>query len=56
LATIAQEFRFGLLRGQPVTPEPGITLRPEEGIRVVVRERRDRTPALKASLEEVPVN
>ena len=51
LATIAQKFRFRLLRGHPVTPEPGITLRPKEGIRVVVRERRDHTPPLKATRE-----
>jgi cytochrome P450 len=51
LATIAQRFRFSLLRGHPVTPEPAITLRPKQGIRVVVRERGDRTPTLKVTRE-----
>ena len=55
LATIAQKFRLRLLQEHPVTPEPSITLRPREGIRVVVRERRVHSPAVKATCEAVAV-
>jgi cytochrome P450 len=34
LATIAQRFQLHLIPGHPVTPQPGITLRPRHGIRM----------------------
>jgi cytochrome P450 len=34
LATIAQRFQLHLIPGHPVTPQPGITLRPRHGVRV----------------------
>jgi cytochrome P450 len=34
LATIAQRFQLRLIPGHPVTPQPGITLRPRHGIRM----------------------
>jgi cytochrome P450 len=39
LATIAQRFRFDLLPGQVIVPEPLITLRPKHGIRMRLQER-----------------
>ena len=39
LATIAQRFRFQLVANHPVVPTPSITLRPKDGIRVVVQHR-----------------
>ena len=39
LATIAQRFRLTLVPGPPIVPEPAITLRPQGGVRVVVRRR-----------------
>jgi cytochrome P450 len=36
LATIAQRFRLTLMPGQDVRPIPSVTLRPENGIRMVV--------------------
>jgi cytochrome P450 len=40
LATIGQRFRFRLAPGQRVTAWPSFTLRPKEGIRMVLTERR----------------
>ncbi|MEQ1877328.1 MAG: cytochrome P450 [Bdellovibrionia bacterium] len=37
LATMLREFRFDLAPGEKVTPEPLITLRPKNGLRMVVR-------------------
>jgi cytochrome P450 len=34
LATIAQKFQLSLVPGHPVTPQPGITLRPKFGMRM----------------------
>src|SRR5271169_215830 len=39
LATIAQQYRFRLVRGHPVVPLASITLRPRYGIRVVLESR-----------------
>jgi cytochrome P450 len=39
LATIARRFQLQLVPGHPVVPTPSITLRPKNGIRVVVHER-----------------
>jgi cytochrome P450 len=39
LAAIAQRLRLALLPDQPVTPTPGITLRPESGIRMRLARR-----------------
>ncbi len=36
LATIARKFRLRLARGQEVTPQPSITLRPKNGVQVVL--------------------
>jgi len=38
LAAIAQRFRFQVVASHPVVPTPSITLRPKNGIRVVIRE------------------
>ncbi len=47
LAAIASRYRVELLPGQRVTPQPSITLRPKEGVRVRLRERAaDDTPLL----------
>jgi len=40
LATIAQRFHLSLVPGHPVTPQPGITLRPRHGIRMKVTKNR----------------
>ena len=40
LATIAQKFRFTLVPGQDITPRPAFTLRPRQGIRMLVSEQR----------------
>lgn len=39
LATIAQQFRFSLVPGARVTPWPSVTLRPRQGVPVVVHRR-----------------
>jgi cytochrome P450 len=39
LATIAQNFTLDLVPGHPVTPQPSITLRPKNGVRVVLEDR-----------------
>ena len=36
IATIAQKFRFRLVPGHPVVPEPLVTLRPRYGIRMTL--------------------
>jgi cytochrome P450 len=38
-ATVAQHFRFRLVPGHPVVPEPLVTLRPRYGIRMMVEAR-----------------
>ncbi len=43
LAMIAQSYRIQLVPGQTVLPQPMITLRPREAIRVTLRKRLDRT-------------
>lgn len=40
LATLASRFRFRLVPGHPIVPEPLVTLRPKYGIPMVVEERR----------------
>jgi len=40
LATIGQKFRLQLVHDHPVTILPAMSLRPKEGIRVIVRERK----------------
>jgi len=39
LATIAQHFRFTVVRDHPVIPMPSVTLRPKHGIRMVLHHR-----------------
>ncbi len=39
LATIAQKFRLTLVPGQDVTPWPAFTLRPKQGIKMVLNEQ-----------------
>jgi cytochrome P450 len=39
LAAIAQRFRLTLIPGQRITPTPYITLRPTNGIRMLVTRR-----------------
>ena len=39
IATLAQRFRFRLVPGHPVIPEPLITLRPRHGIRMTLHSR-----------------
>jgi cytochrome P450 len=39
LATVAQQYRFRLVEGHPVTPLASITLRPRHGIRVTLEAR-----------------
>ena len=39
IGTIAQRFRFRLVPGHPVVPEPLVTLRPRHGIRMTLHER-----------------
>jgi cytochrome P450 len=36
LATIAQRVELRLVPGHPVTPQPGITLRPRHGMRMSI--------------------
>jgi cytochrome P450 len=40
LATIGQRFRFSLLSDDPVRLIPAMSLRPKDGVKVVVEERR----------------
>jgi cytochrome P450 len=40
LATIAQQYQFRLVPGHPIEPTPSITLRPRQGIKVVVTRRK----------------
>jgi cytochrome P450 len=37
VATVAQRYRFALVPGHPVVPRPSMTLRPQHGIKVVLR-------------------
>ena len=39
LATLVQRVTFELVPGQTIVPEPLITLRPKDGVRVVVQRR-----------------
>ena len=39
IATIARKFRFKLVPGHPVVPEPLVTLRPKHGIRMTIHAR-----------------
>lgn len=39
LATIAQKFQLRMVPGHPVIPVPSVTLRPKNGIRMLVQER-----------------
>jgi cytochrome P450 len=38
IATLAQRFRFSLVPGEAVVPEPLVTLRPRNGIRMTLHE------------------
>ena len=42
LATVAQRFRLEPVSGRPPVPQPSITLRPKDGIRTRLHERRPR--------------
>jgi cytochrome P450 len=39
IGALAQRFQFRLLGGHPVVPEPLITLRPRNGIRMTLHAR-----------------
>ncbi|KST63539.1 cytochrome P450 [Mastigocoleus testarum] len=39
LAAIAQKFELNLLSNDPIIPQPSITLRPEKGIKVILKKR-----------------
>jgi cytochrome P450 len=39
LTTIAQRFRLKLVSNEPIKPIPGITLRPENGVKMIVEKR-----------------
>lgn len=39
LTTIAQEFHFTFVPGQALTPWPAFTLRPKQGIKMMLSER-----------------
>jgi cytochrome P450 len=45
LATLAQRVTFELVRGQRVATEPLVTLRPKNGIRMIVRRRKEAAAA-----------
>ncbi len=45
LATVAQQYRFRLVEGHPVTPLASITLRPRHGIRVTLESRSAKSRA-----------
>jgi hypothetical protein len=38
LATIAQRFQIDLVPGYPIVPQPSITLRPETGLKVQLKQ------------------
>ncbi|MCC5647566.1 cytochrome P450 [Nostoc sp. CHAB 5824] len=38
LATIAQRFQIDLVPGYPIVPQPSITLRPENGLKVQLKQ------------------
>ncbi|MCB0208508.1 MAG: cytochrome P450 [Anaerolineae bacterium] len=40
VAILAQRFKFELTSNEPVLPQPGITLRPKNGLPVIIRERQ----------------
>jgi cytochrome P450 len=40
IATIAQKFQLQLVAGQKIVPEPLVTLRPRNGIRMRIDARR----------------
>jgi len=40
LTTIAQRYRFRLVEGHAVTPWASLTLRPRNGVHVIVAERK----------------
>ncbi|MBD2594887.1 cytochrome P450 [Nostoc spongiaeforme FACHB-130] len=40
LATIAQSFQIDLVPGYPIVPQPSITLRPESGLEVEIKQRK----------------
>lgn len=40
LATLSRRFRFELMPNQPIVPLPSVTLRPRDGIKMLVRARR----------------
>jgi cytochrome P450 len=39
LATIAQQFRLRSVPGERIAPQPSITLRPKNGMRMVLERR-----------------
>ncbi len=49
LASIAQRFRLSLVPGQTIVPEPKMTLRPQNGIMMRLRQRDRRQPNSQAS-------
>ena len=49
LATLVERWKFELVPGQAIRPNPSVTLRPNSGIRMIVRERKARPDvAIKA--------
>jgi cytochrome P450 len=49
LATMAQRFRMSLVAGRKVKMLPSVTLRPKNGIRMVLHERRVEAPVRPAA-------
>lgn len=45
VATVAQRYRLDLVPGHPITLQPGLSLRPKYGMRMVPIPRGERTPA-----------
>ncbi len=55
LATIARRWHLRLVPGHPVQPDPLITLRPRNGVRVILERRAAPQPAHPARVSTVPV-
>ena len=49
LATMAQRYRLQLVPGHPVVPDPVVTLRPRDGVRVTLRPYQPAVPGATAA-------
>ncbi|MCB0196328.1 MAG: cytochrome P450 [Anaerolineae bacterium] len=54
IAVLAQRFKFELTSTEPVLPQPGITLRPKNGLPVIIRERQAAYRTSKPDIASVP--